>query len=147
MLFRCRSHHLYLTESRSPLKLRSIWAHYSQRFVLLVSHGISLSLHPPLAAVKFDSATGSGRSYFSHWRRSDSITLFKIGVIHRKKLGSLVFHGISSSLHPPLAVVALNDSVQNRRDSSQKARITSFSRNFVLPSSATGSGRTQFILD
>ena len=33
------------------------------------------------------------------------MTPFKIGVIHRKKLESLVFHGISSSLHLPQAEV------------------------------------------
>ena len=102
------------------------------------------------------SATGGGQVRFCRRQRSSlflpqaavgSIAPFKIGVIHRKKLESLVFHGISSSLHLPQAAVGLNNSVQNRRDSSQKARITSFSRNFALPSSATGGGRAQFILD
>ena len=98
VLFRCRSHHLYLTESRSSLKLRSIWAHYSQRFVLPVSHGISLSLNPPQAAVKFDSPTGSGRD-------NNSVRLTRLA---HKSSRSIETHRISSSLHPPPAVVALN---------------------------------------
>ena len=144
----------------TPFKIGVI---HRKKLESLVFHGISRSLHPPLAVVGLNNsvrltrlAHKSSRSIETHRiSRSlhpplavvGSIAPFKIGVIHRKKLESLVFHGISRSLYPPLAAVALNNSVQNRRDSSQKARITSFSRNFALPLSATGGGRAQFILD
>ena len=73
-----------------------------KKLVLLVSHGISLSLNPPPAAVKFDSATGSGR---------------------------------------------VNSSVRLTRLAHKKFAIHRNSQNFALPSSATGGGRAQFILD
>ena len=78
--------------------------------------GISRNLTFP------SSATGGGQVRFCHRQRSDSITPFKIGVIHRKKLESLVFHGISRSLYPPLAAVALNNSVRLTRLAHKSSR-------------------------
>ena len=157
-LFRSRSHHLYLTESRSPFFCHwqqsslflSRFARYSvqnQRgaspsLAPLVFHGTSFSFLLSLAAVVLGSSQLTDK-------KSPSCTLFDIGVLFRSRShplyltesrSPLLCHRQRSSLFLPQAAV-ITCPLFVRLVSLAPLAIFRNSQIKNLPSPATGGGR------